>query len=265
MHDRQRRRPRSRLAPGVRVSDRGDRALQVGLHPDRRLVLEDSPATRELLERLRGGLDPATLPPAQGALLRALERAGLLVDPTASAPPARLVGVDAGEPGRGLLVRLLADAGLGVAATDAAAPPLTLVLRTGAEPRREDLDLLVQADRPHLLLAVVAGRVRLGPTVVPGVTACLRCVDEHLTDRDPRHPLVVHQHLDRDPTDVGEPAELQLGLAWAVRDAAAYLRGRRPATWSTTVELTDAGPVHHRWSRHPRCGCAWGDALSPAG
>ncbi len=52
------------------------------------------------------------------------------------------------------------------------------------------IDRLVQADRPHLLVTAVAGRVRVGPCVVPGLTACLRCVDAHLADRDPRHPLV---------------------------------------------------------------------------
>ncbi len=44
--------PRLRLRPGIRVSERSDRTLQVGLHPGRRLVLPDDPA-------VRGGADPA--------------------------------------------------------------------------------------------------------------------------------------------------------------------------------------------------------------
>lgn len=262
MTDRQPTPSRSRLAPGVRVSDRGDGTLQVGVHADRRLVVADDPAARDLLDRLRHGLDPTRLPAGQRDLLRRLERTGLLQP--ALAPSCRTVAVDAAEPERSAVLRALADAGLEVAA-DGSDAALTVVVRSGAEPRREDVDRLVQADRAHLLLVALAGRVRVGPLVVPGATACVRCVDEHLTDEDPRHPLVVHQHLERDAADRPDLAGWLLGSSWAAHDAAAYLLGRRPTTWSTTVELTEAGPRRRSWARHPRCGCAWGDLLDATG
>lgn len=246
-----------RLAPGTRLAERGDGAWQLGLHADRRVVLVLEAADHVLLARLRTGVDPLRVSVRQRELLVRIDGAGLLVpcDPPA-APGA--VGVDAPADARAGAVAALAHAGLAV---DDASAALTLVVHVGAEVRRDRLDPLVRGDHPHLLVAAVAGRVRVGPLVVPGVTSCLRCVDEHLTDRDPRHPLVVHHHLERDADDRIPPGDLALGLAWAARDARSWLTGGRPTTWSASVELTGEGPVTHPWRRHPRCGCAWDEAL----
>ena len=255
---------RVRLGPGLRVSDRSDDVLQVGLHPGHRLVLPDDHDTRALLDRLRHGVDPDRLPPPQRCRLRLLDAAGLLVPavpaPVRSSRSGAAVEVDAPEGDRAVVARLLAAVGLTGTRSDGAAP--VLVLRIGCEPRRSELDVLAQTDRTHLLVTALAGRVRVGPTVVPGVTACQRCLDEHDTDVDPRHPLVVQQHLDPDLTDRPDPVDLQLALAWAVRDLVALVEGRRPTTWSATLDLTDEGPVLRPWHRHPRCGCAWDEALS---
>ena len=254
---------RVRLGSGLRVSDRGDTVLQVGLHPGRRAVLPADADVRLLLERLRHGLDPARLSPAQQERLRVLDDAGLLVPADGPGPRPRggaAVVLDVPGVARPAVSRLLTGAGLTEGRSPDAGP--TLLVRIGAEPRRTDLDALVQADRGHLLVTAVAGRVRVGPTVVPGVTACLRCLDEHQTDVDPRHPLVVQQHLDHDPTDRADPADLQLALAWAVSDLAALAEGSRPRTWSSTVDLDEERPVIRPWARHPRCGCAWDQALA---
>jgi hypothetical protein len=248
---------RVRLLPGTRLSERGYGAWQLGLHDDRRVVITPDAADHLLLARLRTGVDPDRLGATQRALLDRLGRAGLLTSCTTARPPSP-VALDAPPEHRAAAARALADAGLAVADGPS---PLTLVVTVGAEQRRDALDPLVRADRPHLLLTAVARRVRLGPLVVPGATACLRCVDEHHTDRDPRHPLVVHHHLERDPDDRPAPGDLALGLAWAARDARAYLSDGAPSTWSATVDLTDDGPLARSWTRHPRCGCAWGEAL----
>lgn len=250
--------PRVRLVPGTRLSERGDGAWQLGLHADRRLVLAPHAVDHVLLARLRTGVDPVRVSVPQRQLLVRIDEAGLLVP----CPPPRFptsVTLDAPATQRTPAVRALADAALTVG--DDQTSLLTLVVHVGAEPARDALDPLVRADRAHLLLTAVAGRVRVGPLVVPGATACLRCVDEHHTDRDPRHPLVVHHHLGHDPADRPPPGDLALGLAWAARDAGSFLAERRPPTWSATVELTGDGPVTHRWTRHPRCGCAWDTAL----
>jgi hypothetical protein len=98
--------------------------------------------------------------------------------------------------------------------------------------------------------------------VAPGLTACLRCVDAHHCDADPRHAMIVEQH----PPEPGEPCDpvlMHLALAWAVRDVVTYVEGQSPATWSASVTV-DAGLAIERrdWTRHPRCGCSWGDELA---
>lgn len=257
--------PRLRLAPGLRICARHDEVLQVGLDPGHRALLPDSAPTRALLERLGVGVDPAHLPPETRPAWRRLQQAGLLVPDGDDAHRSRArasarVRVDAADSDATAAARLLTEAGLTPARAGESEPvTVTLVVRTAAEPRRGDLDAWVRADHPHLLVTFVAGRARVGPLVVPGETACVRCLDEHLTDQDPRHPLIVEQHLDRDPHDRPSPAVRALLLAWAVRDLVVLVEGGRPATWSATVDLADAGPAVRHWSRHPRCGCAWSD------
>lgn len=254
--------PRVRLRPGIRVSDRSDTTLQVGLHPGHRLVLPDDPTVRGSLALLGNGVEPRRLDPD---LLRRLSEAGLLAgdeDGHARSRARRQAAVEvhAASTERATLLRMLGEAGVHEAS--GAAAVLSVLVTIGAEPRRETVDTLVSADRAHLLVTGVAGRLRIGPFVVPGLTACLRCLDAHLTDHDPRHPLVVEQHLVPDPADRPDPADLQLALAWAARDVVALICGDRPSTWSTTIDLEPGGPLSQRWRRHPGCGCAWGDALA---
>lgn len=255
-----------RLRAGVRVCPRDAGSLQVGVHPDHRLVLADTPAVRRVLGRLRHGADPDRLPPDERALLDRLDRVGLLLPSDDEVVRSRLrqaarVLVDAPEPVRSQAVRMLAVTGL-EAARSAPRATVILLVAVGAEPSRERVNGVVQRDQPHLLVTALAGLVRVGPCVVPGLTACLRCIDEHLTDRDPRHPLVVEQHRSPDLRDTPAAGDLQLGLAWAVRDLVALVEGDQPATWSAGVELRPDGPVTNRWDRHPRCGCAWADLLT---
>jgi bacteriocin biosynthesis cyclodehydratase domain-containing protein len=140
------------------------------------------------------------------------------------------------------------------------------VLLGVGEPDRELVDGWTRGGTPHLLVRLTEGRALVGPFVVPGATACLRCVDAHCTDADPAWPLLVQQYAaasasDR-PDGVPEPLDpllAALALAWAARDLAAYVDGRRPSTWSATVTLhPDPGHLETRsWLRHPGCSCTW--------
>jgi len=122
-------------------------------------------------------------------------------------------------------------------------------------------------------LATVTALV-IGPFVVPGRTACLRCVDAHRTDADPSWPLLVRQYaaasirdrVDGAPEPV-DPLLAALALAWAARDLATYVDGRRPSTWSATITVQpDLSELETRsWLRHPACGCSWDDAPHPTG
>ena len=272
---------RLRWRPGVHVVRRDGDHLQVGVDPPRRVILPDRPAVRALL----GGLSATADDPHAREALRSLRAAGLVLeggepgsdspgDPTARRAAEAQFGEDAARrlaaraeariglrapTGTGATVRgLLRGAGVGLAAPGDL--PSAWLLVTADEPLRGEIDPLVREGAPHLLV-VCGAAARVGPFVVPGRTACLRCVDAHLAEPDPRRPLVVEQvaraTADADGVPVDPTLEV-LALAWAVRDLARYAEGDRPATWSATVDIDHAGPaVRRMWERHPHCGCAW--------
>ncbi len=124
----------------------------------------------------------------------------------------------------------------------------------------------MRAGRPHALLRVVEGRVVVGPFVVPGGTACLRCTDAHATDADPAWPLLLAQYAGRSrrdradgATEPVDPLLAALGLAWLARDVVTHLDGGRPTCWSATVTLSPglAALETRAWPRHPGCACSW--------
>jgi bacteriocin biosynthesis cyclodehydratase domain-containing protein len=149
-------------------------------------------------------------------------------------------------------------------------PTAGLLVAVG-EPARELLDPWVRAGVPHLLLRLVEGHAVVGPFVLPGETACLRCVDAHHTDVDPAWPLLVAQYataVERPRHDtVPEPVDpvlAALATAWAARELVSHAEGRRPPTASTTVRLDPHLTTleTHCWPRHPACGCTWADDLA---
>ena len=283
------------LRPGAWVCRRTDGHLQVGLEARIALVAPDTAAVRAVLDGLLAGSappHPSTLPPPVARLCSDLLDRGLVVDAddllaavgaardrrTAETVAAAFAehGTAAGDLLRArarvpVLVRheraprsaarcraLLAEAG--VAEGDGG--PVLLVARS--EPDRALTDAWMRADRPHLLVTLVDGVVRVGPFVVPGRTACVRCVDAHHTEVDPRRSLVLQQYAEAGRPRVGFPDPvphdlLDLALAWAVRDLVGWIDGRRPRSWSATLQV-DPGlelPVTP-WPVHPGCGCSWG-------
>ncbi|WP_299051248.1 hypothetical protein [uncultured Nocardioides sp.] len=281
------------LRPGVRVVRRDATHLQVGLD-DLGLVVADRPATAAALAELATGrpVAPGQLDPR---LLDDLTARGLLVDPTAmtalSPAGARArasVGAAFAAHGPAAAQRLTARRSLQVevaGASDWAAQARELMTVAGltvrapdrrrrdssgllvllgvGEPERARLDDAVRAGRPHLVLAAVQGRVRVGPFVVPGVTSCLRCLDAHLSERDPRRSLVVEQQgQGLEPVD---PVLGTLAVAYAARDVVTWAEGGRPATWSATIEVSadaESGTTPRPVSPHPCCGCGWGNHLT---
>ena len=264
------------LRPGVPVLRRDADTLQVGLHPPHATQVPDAPEVRALLDALRAGVGPGELPEVAARALERLQGCGLVFAgaPATTAEQAvaqaqhgaegvrRLasralhrVGVRAAGPSRAILTDLLALTGLDV---DHASPSVWVVVVSGPIVR-ESIDPLVRAGAPHVLVSGDAGGRRIGPFVEPGRTACLRCVDAHEAEADPRRPFLVEQaalaSTGGEPVD---PVLDRLALAWAVRDVCRYLEGDEPSTWSATVDLgpTEA-PRVTRWLRHPHCGCAW--------
>jgi hypothetical protein len=246
------------LRGGLHVVRRDDLHLQIGLDEPDRLVLRDQPGLLGALSALE-----RTPPPELRPVLERLVADGWVVD--AAEPRRRVrvlaerrppVALEVDALARDAVTRACATAGLRVAEQS----PATLVVTLG-EPRRRVSDRLVRGDVGHLWLAVLPAAVRIGPFVEPGRTACLRCVDARLGERDSRRATVLHQldELPVAPYAVWDPCLLDLGIAWAVRDVQRRLDGELPALRSATVTVTaDLEVTRHDWLRHPHCGCAWG-------
>jgi hypothetical protein len=252
---------RPMLAPGLRVVARGRDRLQVGI-AEHCAVLPRTPTHTAVLDAL---VDGTVLPtaPARRAVIEALVAHGVVVDARARrTPPARIAVVgDLGvDPGPLLATARMQPASAGSTARCAAG----LALCHG-EPDRDALDRWVRDGLPHLVVRAVDGQVVLGPLVVPGSTACLRCVDEHRADEDPEHLAVLHRYAAacRVPRPDGVPDQVDpllgtLATCWAARDLRGHLDGTRPATWSATLTLgAAAGLTAATWPRHPACWCAW--------
>jgi bacteriocin biosynthesis cyclodehydratase domain-containing protein len=178
----------------------------------------------------------------------------------------RWFGHPAGAGLRESFIDLAARAGLREAPPRRTSPPDCGVLVGVGEPDRDLLDGWTRSGTPYLLVRLTEGRAVVGPFVLPGTTACLRCVDAHHTDLDPAWPLLVRQYAsaaahDR-PDGAPEPVDpllATLALAWAARDLASYVDGGRPSTWSSTLTLHPrlSRLETRAWLRHPACGCCW--------
>ncbi len=257
--------PHVRLRPGVRVVARGRDRWQVGSVDGLARVLPQQGAADRVVRALKGVGEVPDDPQARQVLTE-LAGAGLVE-----------TRQDTDERGRrrcAARVRVLGTLGcdpaplLGRAGVRAVRrPPADLVLRlcVGELPRSET-DQWVRAQLPHLVVRAMDGVVVLGPFVVPGRTACLRCLDSHRHDDDFEHPAVVERYVRATaaPRADGAPEPVDLALAtlataWAVRDALSFVEGGSPSTWSSTVTLGHAlaEVTAVSWLRHPACGCAW--------
>ncbi|MET7756238.1 TOMM precursor leader peptide-binding protein [Streptomyces sp. NPDC005389] len=117
----------------------------------------------------------------------------------------------------------------------------------------------VTTGTPHLYAGVIEATGVVGPLVLPGGTACARCLQEERTDRDSDWPRLLAQWRSgaRHPL----PA-CDLGLATAVAGLAAahalaFLDGDLPAStgtrWETSLPLLEWRA--ERLRPHPACPC----------
>src|SRR5690606_16750741 len=113
---------------------------------------------------------------------------------------------------------------------------------------------------PHLVATVRETTGLVGAFVLPGQSACLRCLDLHRADRDPAWPVLAAQ-LAMSPRSTVEACDTVLATAvacWAVREVLGFLDGApRPATVNGSLELTltDWQWRRRSWTPHPECGC----------
>jgi len=128
---------------------------------------------------------------------------------------------------------------------------------------RQPLELrasLMREQVPHLAASADEAIGIVGPLVIPGRTACLRCMDLTRTDRDPAWPLILAQLAGRatDPLACDAP----LAAAVAAQAAAQVLAfidraAAAEAVTNGTLELFLPGWQWRRrtWPRHADCAC----------
>ncbi len=119
---------------------------------------------------------------------------------------------------------------------------------------------------PHLATSAEEAIGVVGPLVIPGRTACLRCLDLHRTDRDPAWPLILAQLGERE----SEPPACDAPLAAAV---AAHAAAQALAFIDRPGEAAEAGAAvngtlelvlptwqwrRRTWPPHPDCNCGDG-------
>jgi hypothetical protein len=254
------------LRPGVGLARRDAAHLQLGTDPPLAAVLPDTRAVRLLLVELAHGSPLTTLDATTAPVLDVLVATGLVVaaDEEAARVDRRArcrVHLDAPNGVLPAVLGLVGQAGLRLARTPGEAS-VALVWSEG-EPPRARLDDWMRSGTPHLVVREGPRGPLLGPYVVPGATACLRCVDAHLGELDPRRALVVEQVATTPPLRPAapDPALRALAVAWAVRDLTAAAEGDAPATWSATVALGVLPPTVTAYRRHLHCGCAWAEDL----
>lgn len=134
-----------------------------------------------------------------------------------------------------------------------------LVVLAGSQPP-ELPAALVSEGIPHLAVTAAEAIGTVGPLVLPGRSACLRCLDLARADRDPAWPLILAQLAGRDP----DPPACDTTLATAVAALATAQvlhfvdrAGPAGAVTNGTLELVLPGWQWRRrsWPPHRRCGC----------
>jgi hypothetical protein len=141
-----------------------------------------------------------------------------------------------------------------------------------ADPARPDLAVLIgrhplelraslMRERiPHLAASADEAIGVVGPLVVPGCTACLRCLDLTRTDRDPAWPLILAQLAGRKPDPLA--CDATLAAAVTAQAAAQVLdftdrAAAAGAVTNGTLELVLPGWQWRRrtWPWHRDCTC----------
>ena len=119
---------------------------------------------------------------------------------------------------------------------------------------------LMQERIPHLAASASEAIGVVGPLVIPGRSACLRCLDLARTDRDPAWPLILAQLAGRQPDPPACDASLAAAVAaQAAAQALAFTdRPDQPGPVTNgTLELVLPGWQWRRrtWPPHPDCTC----------
>lgn len=279
---------RPMLRPGACVLRRDAAHLQVGTSPG--TVVADRPGLHQLLLALDGVHGPTWLAEQVPeicddvpAVLAHLTATGVVLDAThcdgrrpEEARRLALTGRDPlvattrhhlrvslhADPGTRPLLdavgQIIGEAGLGSSARDDA--DLLVIASTG-EPTRDPFAEAVRSGIAHLVVRLDETAVRIGPLVVPGISACLNCEDLHHIDWDPAWAALLPQ-LGRRGSQHNLPAPgavLRHAAAAAIAGSIVEVADRRRPLHAGCVVSFGLPPATHHVrpaAFHHRCPCA---------
>lgn len=128
-----------------------------------------------------------------------------------------------------------------------------LVVSIG-RPAPDALQRWISENTNYLLVDLISsGEVRIGPLVVPGKTACSRCVDL----QDKNHPNI---DTSRQMPEVSSALAnlISSNIALDISNQAAGIQSVFLATSLTYSTKDFYNPRMQRWIQHINCGCNWG-------
>ena len=151
-------------------------------------------------------------------------------------------------------------------------PDVTVLAPADAVVDDDTINDLMRRDATHLPVVQRGGGFVLGPFVVPGSAACVRCVDHAAAERDPSWPWMLTQlHT---PAPFRRPAVIAhdtvLGTAAAALvslQVLAFIDGQRPLLMDAVGHLAPPNGVLevHAAALHPACGCGWVGSVTRPG
>lgn len=163
-------------------------------------------------------------------------------------------GIDRADALAAAVRRVVPDADVGPPERGAVADLVVLADAGAADP--QVVGHLHREGVPHLRAHLRDGTGVVGPLVLPGRTACLRCVDRYREDREPGWLGIAAQLVGR--TGRGDPACAAATAALAVAQATALLDGiTAPAALAAELALDVRGGTlgRHPVAVHPACEC----------
>ena len=145
----------------------------------------------------------------------------------------------------------------GKAPPSAALPDLAVIVGRHLMELRASL---MRDQIPHLAVSADEAIGVVGPLVIPGRTACLRCLDLTRAERDPAWPLILAQLEGRECNPCACDAPLAAAVAaQAAAQVLAFIDRAVAAdpVANGTLELVLPGWQWRRrtWPRHPGCSC----------
>ncbi len=244
-----------RIHPSVPVVWRNHTEVQIGVDPVRLVLTIDSRERAHALSAMIRGDTTDTIAGLWGrtefdGILHAL---GSAIHPPAP-PPAQTVVVDGPALSSETIATTLRAAGHHVSHAahtdqDFGGRPDLAVLTSSFTVSPLDYQRWMAADVPHLPVVFGERTITVGPIIVPGVTACVSCIERHRADADQAWTAIGPQIWGRNSTLDSARAGVHVG------GEILRLMGTR---WGATVDID--GPTLRRTDgyveRHPLCVCA---------